>query len=125
MKYLLSIVCAMLISTCFVSCGNKGTTENPVKAEKTTNEEVTDEGTPESKQAIAEAEAFLDWIADLEKKDKEGKLSDNEKIEALTELLKKNEEWDKKFKHLKESDFTPAQWKRMQEIKEKIKVPVN
>jgi hypothetical protein len=115
----------MLISTCFVSCGNKGTTENPVKAEKTTNEEVTDEGTPESKQAIAEAEAFLDWIADLEKKDKEGKLSDNEKIEALTELLKKNEEWDKKFKHLKESDFTPAQWKRMQEIKEKIKVTVN
>ena len=125
MKYLLSIVCAMLISTCFVSCGNEGTTENPVKAEKTTNEEVTDEGTPESKQAIAEAEAFLDWIADLEKKDKEGKLSDNEKIEALTELLKKNEEWDKKFKHLKESDFTPAQWKRMQEIKEKIKVTVN
>jgi trehalose-6-phosphate synthase len=52
-------------------------------------------------------------------------LSDNEKIEALTELLKKNEEWDKKFKHLKESDFTPAQWKRMQEIKEKIKVTVN
>ena len=125
MKYLLIFVCAVFISTCFVSCGSKGTTENSAEAEKTTTEEVTDQGTPETKQAIADAEAFLDWLTDLDKKSKEGKLSDDEKLKALEELLKKDDEWDKKYKHLKEGDYTPAQWQHLQELKAKMKEFVN
>ena len=57
----------------------------------------------------------------LAEKDKAGKLTDEEKIKALETILTKDNEWDKKYKHLKESDYSPAQWKELQEMKAKIK----
>ena len=36
-----------------------------------------------------------------------------------------DDEWDKKYKKLKEADYTPSQWKELQDIKAKIKEDFN
>ena len=103
-KYLLIVACTLFMCGAVVSCGSKeANKEQPTNA------------------ALAEAEALLNEIKAVVKKAEAKELSQKEALEALFQLAAKDAEWDKKYKSLKEADYTPTQWKHLQEMKEEVK----
>ena len=118
MKHFLIAVCTLFTGACIISCGSKGSSENP-SAEAAT-EEVADEGTPNAKAAIAELEDMYKWMVESEKKAESGEMSKNEAMGFLAELLVKGSAWEEKYNGLTEDDYTPKQWARLQEVKQKI-----
>ena len=117
-KYLLIVACTLFMCGAVVSCGSKeANKEQPTNA----TEAVVDEETPETRAALAEAEALLNEIKAVVKKAEAKELSHKEALEALFQLAAKDAEWDKKYKSLKEADYTPTQWKHLQEMKEEVK----
>ena len=122
-KCFLTITCAMFVMGCMMSCGSKDSSEAQKEAGQpaVTEEVVEEEGTPDSRATLADAEAMCKWLGDLNEKFKAGKLSDEERTKALSDLIEMSNDWNKKYKKLKEQDYTPAQWSRLQEIEAKVK----
>ena len=118
-KSLIILVCTALCSLILISCGGRKTA-NDNSNESSDTEYVAEEKSPLAKEAVAELEKIYQWLQDLNKKDQNGKLSEDEKMGAFMEFLSKIDEWDKKYDKLKEADYTPKQWARVQEIKNAI-----
>lgn len=127
-KGLLTIVGAFLMTMGIGSCGNKNVTEQETSGENieaTESVAGAEDGTETSRAAISAAKELYNYIVEINEKDKSGKLSDKQKMEALETILTRDQEWDKNYKHLKEGDYSPTQWKELQEMKAKIKELLN
>ena len=123
-KSIFAVICALLIGVCFISCNNKGAASGAAGAEAA-EAAAEDGGSAEAKNAIEAAKEIYDYMVDLDEKNKAGKLSDADKFAALEKVFQMDADWDKLYKNLKEGDYTPAQWKELQDIKEKISTMMN
>ncbi|MBR4801954.1 MAG: hypothetical protein IK041_04000 [Bacteroidales bacterium] len=117
-KTFLMLVCTALIGAFVVSCGNKKAGDNN---NEVATEQVVEEGSAEANAAIAEAEAIFNEVLEVSKKAEAKEITSEQALGAILELASKDAKWDKKYKKLTESDYTPAQWQHLQEMKAKVK----
>ena len=117
-KTVLMLVCTALFGACVISCGNKKTSDNNNEA---VTEQAIDKGTSEANAAIAEAEDIFNEVLEVTRKAEAKEMTSEEAFGAILELAAKDAKWDKKYKKLTEADYTPAQWKHLQEMKAKVK----
>lgn len=117
------IACAVLVSIGLISCGNKGNEKKTETAEE--NIEVVEEedgGSDLAKAAIAELKDLVkeaESLAAMSEEEK-AKLSQDEAMERGLGFLGAMFEFDKKYGELEEKDFTPRQWKKFQELQDRL-----
>ena len=127
-KTILLIACAVLVSIGLISCGNKGNEKKTETAEENTEvveTEVVEEedgGSNLAKAAIAELKDLVKEAESLAAMSEEerAKLSQDEAMERGLGFLGAMFEFDKKYGELEEKDFTPRQWKKFQELQDRL-----